>query len=202
MKKAPVITPIPRNAEEAKKHAKSASKRGMRIGKSLAQSLSQRGFKTGCILDAGCGSGEIVVELANAFPEADVVGLDLSEPLLEMARESADELKNVSFKNGDVQKMPFEDDSFDVVVSMNMLHVVDDPVAMLNEIERVLTSEGVLGLGDIKRSWAGYFMPLLKTGYTADEVKEILHQSTLRPWVFMESTFWFSVRAGRIGEVE
>ena len=48
--------------------------------------------------------------------------------------------------------MPFEDDSFDVVVSVNTFHVVDDPVAMLNEIERILKPEGILGLSCIKRS--------------------------------------------------
>jgi len=197
MEKVPLSYPkIPQTPEEAKVYAKSAAKRGERTGKSLAQSLKQKKFETGRILDAGCGSGEIVIELALAFSKAEVYGLDLSEPLLQLARKAADDICNVVFQKGDVQAMPFEDNFFDVVISMNTLHVVDDPVAMINEIERVLKPEGVLGLGDIKRSWMGYFIPRLKAGYTTEEAKHILNQSYLRKWEFTETLFWFSLKAG------
>jgi ubiquinone/menaquinone biosynthesis C-methylase UbiE len=197
MKRKPVYSKIPKNQLEAQKYAKSVEKRGKRMGKDFAEGLKRIGFERGCILDAGCGSGEAAVELAAAFPEAEVVGVDLSEPLLEMAKKSAaDFFHNLSFERGDVQAMAFENDSFDIVVSMNMLHVVDDPVAMLNEIERVLKPNGILGLGDIKRSWAGYFVPALKSAYTAEEAKDILRRSNLRPWEFTEAFFWFSLKAG------
>jgi ubiquinone/menaquinone biosynthesis C-methylase UbiE len=197
MKRKPVEPKIPKNQLEAQKYAKSSEKRGKRMGKDFAVGLKRIGFEKGRILDAGCGSGEVAIELAAAFPEAEVVGADLSEPLLEMARKSAADLfHNLSFEREDVQALSFEDDSFDIVVSVNMLHVVDDPVAMLNEIERVLKPTGILGLGDNKRSWAGYFVPALKSAYTAEEAKDILQKSNLREWEFTEAFFWFSLKAG------
>ncbi len=199
MEKAPLsYSKIPQTPIEAKVYAKSAAKRGERTGKSLAENLKLKKFETGRILDAGCGSGDITIELALAFSKAEVIGLDLSEPLLTLARESAEDIPNVSFQKGDVQAMPFEDNFFDVVINMNTFHVVDDPVAMLNEIERVLKPDGVLGLGDIKRSWMGYIIPRLKAGYTAEEAKQILRQSHLRKWEFTEASFWFSLKAGEL----
>jgi len=200
MKREPNMYPsVFTDPEAAREYAASAAKRGKRIGKDFAKVLSQLGFEKGQILDAGAGSGDVAIELARVFPRAEVVGLDLSEPLLELARSSMEKAglsDRLSFEKGDVQAMPFEDDSFDVVASLNTLHVVDDPVAMLDEIERVLAPNGMLGLSDIKRSWFGLFMPILKTAYTATEAKELLHRSKLRPWEFHESFLWFSVGAG------
>ena len=103
--------------------------------------------------------------------------------------------KRLTFKRGDVEAMPFEDDSFDLVISVNTLHVVDDPVAMMNEAERVLRPDGALVLTCIRRSWLGLFMPILKTGYIVEEVKEILGRSKLRPWKLRDYLLWFVVEA-------
>jgi ubiquinone/menaquinone biosynthesis C-methylase UbiE len=194
MKKAPVGAPVPETPEEVKKYIKSAAKREKKMGESLAQELVAVGFKKGYILDAGCGTGERTIELAETFPESEVVGLDLSQPLLEKAIKKAIHINNCTFKQGDVQAMPFEDDYFDIVISINMLHVVRDPVAMLNEIERVLKPHGLLGLGDLKRSWMGYILTPLKKAYTAEEAKELLQKSNLRSWAFTETRFWFRVK--------
>lgn len=66
---------------------------------------------------------------------------------------------------------------------------------MLNEVERVLRPDGALLLTCVKRSWLGLFMPILKTGYTADEAKEILGRSTLRPWRLRDYLLWFVIEA-------
>lgn len=187
---------LPTTKKEAEKLAKSAAKQQKRMGLEFAVQLKKIHFEKGRILDAGCGGGEMAYQLAQVLPKAEVVGLDLPGPLLEIAEEAAEAVPNLKIKKGDVQKMPFEDNWFDVVVSMNVFHAVDDPVAMLNEIERVLKPGGVLGLGDGKRSRAGYVVPALKTAYTAEEAKEILAKSDLRPWKFRERFFWFSVTAG------
>lgn len=197
MKRASFTYPkIPGTPEEAQTYAESAAKRGTRIGKHIARQLARGGFEEGAILDVGCGSGEVLIEVARVFPKAELVGLDLSEPLLEIARSSAEKAglaNQLKFKKGDAQEMPFMDDSFDVVVSVNTFHVVDDPVAMLNEIERVLKPGGILGLSCIKRSWLSIFMPILRTAYTASETKKILQCSKLRPWKLHESLLWYII---------
>ncbi|MFX1533201.1 MAG: class I SAM-dependent methyltransferase [Promethearchaeota archaeon] len=201
MKKEPEYK-ILDDPEVAKVYAASAAKRNKRIAKIHVDSLSKLGFKKGRILEAGCGSGDIAIELTRAFPEAEVIGLDLSEPLLEMAQKSAEEAglsDRCSFKKGNLEAMPFEDDSFDIVVTLNTLHVLDNPVAMLDEIERVLAPSGILQLSDIKRSrLLGLILPILKTAYSETEAKEILNRSKLRPWEFAQGTYWWGVRTGRL----
>jgi ubiquinone/menaquinone biosynthesis C-methylase UbiE len=204
MKRAPLFFPrVFDDPETAKSYAASASSRGRQVGKIAAEGLVKGGFTKGRILDAGCGAGDLAIELARGIPAAEVVGLDLSEPLLELARSSsaeADLTGRVSFQKGDVQEMPFKDGWFDVVVSLNTLHVVEDPVAMLNEIERVLSPGGRLLLSDIKRSWVGIFMPIFKTAYTPKEVKELLKRSRLRSWKVYDRFFWFGIEACASGK--
>jgi ubiquinone/menaquinone biosynthesis C-methylase UbiE len=99
---------------------------GGRWARSSPKVLVQGGFAQGRILDAGCGAGDLALELARRIPEAEVVGLDLSEPLLQLARSSTAEAgltARVVFEKGDIQKMLFQDGWFDVVVSLNTFHV-------------------------------------------------------------------------------
>nr|WP_289230774.1 methyltransferase domain-containing protein [Candidatus Korarchaeum cryptofilum] len=71
------------------------------------------------------------------LPGSEVIGIDVSEDMIRIARKNA-EGKNVKFLVGDANKMPFEDDSFDLVVSTGSLHHWRNPVNVLNEIYRVL----------------------------------------------------------------
>ncbi len=185
----------------AREYAASAAKRNARIARSFVAALERAGFAGGRVLDAGTGAGDIAVALARAFPRAEVVGLDLSEPLLELARASAETASlhgRVSFKRGDVQDMPFEDDSFDVVVSLNTWHVIDDPVAMLNEAERVLAPSGIAMIADIRRCWLGHLIPAFKTAYTPAEAVELVQRSTLRPWRIHDLLLSFTIVTGEL----
>jgi len=204
MKREPLFFPrVFDDPAAAKKYAASNSSRGRQVGKIVAKNLVKEGFLKGRILDAGCGAGDLAIELARQIPGTEIVGLDLSEPLLELARSSAAETgltNRVSFEKGDVQQMPFPDGWFDLAVSLNTLNVVEDPVAMLNEIERVLSPAGRLLLSAIKRSWVGIFMPIFKTAYTLQEVEEILKRSRLRPWKIYERFFWLGIETCASGE--
>ena len=70
----------------------------------------------------------------------------MSEPLLEYANSgvlNTDIEERLKFKKGDVQKLYFEENTFDVVFSTNMVHWVSKLIIMLNEIERVLKPDGL-----------------------------------------------------------
>src|SRR5215211_7301852 len=89
------------------------------------------------VLDVGCGSG--VFLRAAADRGAQVFGLDASEPLLEIAREVAPE---ADLRLGDMQALPYDDDSFDVVAGFNTFFFADDMVAALREAGRVAKPGG------------------------------------------------------------
>lgn len=103
------------------------------------------------ILDCGCGPGSVTVGLAQWAPDGETVGIDLGAEQLEGARALASNLgvENVSFRQGDIFDLPFEDNSFDVVFSHAVLLHLADPERALVEIRRVLRPGGLVAVRDI-----------------------------------------------------
>jgi ubiquinone/menaquinone biosynthesis C-methylase UbiE len=83
-------------------------------------------------LDVGTGTGDGAIALARRFPEAEVVGVDLADGMLELARRKAPELR---FERADASRLPFSDGSFDLVAHANMIPFFD-------EVERVTRPGG------------------------------------------------------------
>jgi ubiquinone/menaquinone biosynthesis C-methylase UbiE len=180
--------------EYAQKHRKIAEK----FGHEYAEKLARRGFEGGRILDAGCGFGTTAIVLAQAFPRSEVVGIDLSDPLLELAIQAAQAASlagRAVFEKADVQQIPYDDGSFDAVISLQMLHIVKDPLAMLNEVERVLAPDGVLFMADIRRSWVGLLDRVFKSGLTVEEASTLVRRSKLREGVFSSGLLWWRYEA-------
>jgi len=98
------------------------------------------------LLDVGCGPGSITVDLASRVGR--VVGVDLSEEVLEEARARAEGVSNVSFAAADVYDLPFEDGTFDVVHAHQTLQHVADPVRALKEMRRVCRPGGIVAARD------------------------------------------------------
>jgi len=82
----------------------------------------------GRALDLGTGTGLAAFAVARRFPEAEVVGVDLSERMVEQARDGApSELAGrVTFQAGDAEHLPFLDGSFDLVTLANMIPFFDE----------------------------------------------------------------------------
>lgn len=89
------------------------------------------------LLDAGCGAGLFCALAAEAG--ASVSGLDAAEALLAIARERVPE---GDFRAGDLEQLPWEDGSFDLVTIFNALQFAADPAAALREAGRVVHQEG------------------------------------------------------------
>jgi ubiquinone/menaquinone biosynthesis C-methylase UbiE len=178
----------------AEKYAKKHKGMAEKFGQEYSEKLSSRGFQKGRILDAGCGFGWTDIILAQKFPDSEVVGIDLSEPLLRRANQAAQSAnldKRVTFEKGDVQQIPYAEDSFHVVLDINMVHLVENPVRMLDEIERVLAPNGLLFVADLRRSWAGLIEREIKSALTLDEARDLFDQSKLRKGVFSRSFIWW-----------
>ena len=100
------------------------------------------------VLDVGCGTGVLAREARRRVgQEGQVVGLDLNEGMLAVAARAE---PNVEWRQGDAASLPFEDASFDVVVSQFALMYFPDRVASLREMWRTLTPGGRLAVA----AWA------------------------------------------------
>jgi SAM-dependent methyltransferase len=99
--------------------------------------------ETARILDVGCGTGEIVLRLARELPRAELVGVDLHAPHLDIARERAGLLgRRVEFRVGDAFALDFPDRSFELVLCRHMLQAVPEPQRVLAEMARVTRRGG------------------------------------------------------------
>ena len=99
------------------------------------------------VLDLGCGPGISTFALGTRIPRpAELTGLDLSQEMIEIARETYSKdwshLKHLKFEQGDASKLPYSDESFDLVFGHSFLYLVDDPIAVLREVKRVLKPHG------------------------------------------------------------
>lgn len=103
------------------------------------------------VLDLGCGGGFVAEELAKRG--ADVVGVDPADPLLEVAQMHAqDSGLRIIYKRGTGEFIPCENESFDIVVCVDVLEHVDDLSAVLKEVERVLKPGGLFLYDTINRT--------------------------------------------------
>ncbi len=100
------------------------------------------------LLDVGCGPGTVTLDLANWVTTGDVVGVDLSPDVVDVARgaKDASNRTNVRFEVGDVYDLAFADDSFDVVYAHQVLQHLSDPVGALGEMRRVLRPGGLVAV--------------------------------------------------------
>ncbi|KAJ3039796.1 hypothetical protein HK097_002737 [Rhizophlyctis rosea] len=102
------------------------------------------------ILDIGCGPGTITLSLSTLIPHGHITGIDLPSAIESASGllSSKPEVKNVSFQEGDVYNLAFEDETFDVVHAHQVLQHLSDPVRALKEMKRVLKKGGVLAARD------------------------------------------------------
>ena len=99
---------------------------------------------SGRLLEVPVGTGILTVPLYRTLPRAEITCLDYSPDMMAQAREKAERLalKNVSFHQGDVGALSFEDGSFDAVLSLNGFHAFPDKEAAYRETHRVLKRGG------------------------------------------------------------
>ena len=87
------------------------------------------------ILDVGCGKGFLLYDFLKVIPDAEIHGIDISNYAISNCK---DEIRN-KIKLGNATKLPWEDNTFDLVISINTLHCLHtyDLFPALQEIERV-----------------------------------------------------------------
>jgi ubiquinone/menaquinone biosynthesis C-methylase UbiE len=138
------------------------------------------------ILDIACGTGELERLLLENFPYLRILGVDISEKMLDIARSKLADRPNLEFLKASAIALPFQDHSFDLVVTASALHYFERPVDSLKEMHRILKPNGKLIVMDWCRDYwlckaLDLFLkisdPAHKTCYSQRELRELLSTS-------------------------
>jgi len=115
----------------------------------IAADIAQLAPDGAHLLDVGTGPGVLLVELATLRPDLRLTGVDLSADMVATAqRNLRPYAQRAGARVGDVTSLPFEDQSFDLIVSSLSLHHWDDPEAAVPELARVLRPGGRVHIYD------------------------------------------------------
>ncbi len=125
------------------------------------------------VLEVACGSGQGLSYLANKARH--VVGGDIDEKNLNLARDTYSGRNNIEIQQLDAQNMPFDNNSFDVVILYEAIYYLAQPEKFLSEAHRVLREQGVLIICSDNKDCPGFNpSPYSIKYFSAPEIYEIL----------------------------
>ncbi len=148
-------------------------------------------------LDAGCGIGHQALLLAEAVgPHGRVMGLDVSTEFLQYAEQITNEAglsKRVSYQDGNINHLPFEENTFDWVWSMDCAgYAPGDPLSVVKELSRIVRPGGTIALiaWSSEKLLPGY--PLLEAKLNATSAGIEPFRKGMRPENhFLRMMYWF-----------
>ena len=148
---------------------------------------------SGRVLEVPVGTGVLTMPVYKTLPDAEIHCLDYSADMMATAQHRADNMGigNIQFRQGDVGALPYEDDSFDLVLSLNGFHAFPDKEAAYRQIYRVLKPGGIFCgcfyiKGENKRTdWfieklytpKGFFTPPYETAASLKERLESMYET-------------------------
>jgi ubiquinone/menaquinone biosynthesis C-methylase UbiE len=196
IKRKPLEHGIFEDVDTARKYNKEVGGYMRLVSRSFLSVARKWGITDGRVLDVGTGTGAIAIVFAQALPGVQAVGLDLSDVALNLAGDNARKSEiphRITFEKGDAQDMPFEENTFDLVVSSNTLHLIKNPVKMFDEVHRVLKPQGKFFISDFRRSWLVILSNHFRASYSPKEARDLLRQSNLQNWQVKDYLFWLSI---------
>ena len=101
------------------------------------------------MLDIGCGTGQLISHLAKQLPNAKLYGIDLTEAMINRAKQKLKQYKNITLQQASVENIPHKDKLFDYILTTEAFHHFPDPEKALLEMKRVLKDDGKIILIDI-----------------------------------------------------
>lgn len=96
------------------------------------------------ILDVGCASGYLTSQITAFFPNSEVFGVDSYKKAIEFGRKT---YPNIKFKFADAHKLPFDNQSFDLITCIETLEHLEDPKSAIKEMYRCLKNNGNVLIG-------------------------------------------------------
>ena len=94
------------------------------------------------VLECACGTGLLSVVIASKCGA--LTATDFSEKMLKRAKKNCSAFQNITFRYADITALDFPDSSFDKVVAGNVIHLLDEPLKALDELNRVCKPGGML----------------------------------------------------------
>ena len=125
------------------------------VGKTILQLILQRLSEEqdlGDVIEFGCGTGYFTKAIAKKA--RNVIATDLSDEMLEMARIQLKEFQNISIQRANCEATSFPSERFDTVFMANLIHVLINPIKVLQESHQILRNGGLLLIVD----FTGYSM--------------------------------------------
>jgi ubiquinone/menaquinone biosynthesis C-methylase UbiE len=119
------------------------------------------------VLELACGTGSTSIHHAPLVKH--ILATDISNSMLDFGRRKANEagIENITFQQATVENLEASPASFDVVLALNILHLIDDPVAAVNKVSSLLKPGGyfISGtpcLGDVVFNYYRFIIPVLR----------------------------------------
>ncbi len=110
--------------------------------KALRQIVSDLIGPEDVVLECACGTGLLSTVIAEKCKQ--LTATDFAPKMLKRAEKNCADYQNVQFRQADILSLDFSDGSFDKVVAGNVIHLLDEPMKALNELDRVCKSGGML----------------------------------------------------------
>ncbi|MHC4357627.1 MAG: methyltransferase domain-containing protein [Planctomycetota bacterium] len=155
---------------------------------------------TDTVLDLACGPGLYTRAFAEESHAREVIGLDISWPMLRYGNKKAKRLgiKNITFMHGDAHYLPFRDSSVDVANCCGALHIFSDVRRVLGELHRVIKPNGRFSaalalvrpnlLNRLKAYLDGKFWGIHY--FWEEELKELFDEAGFEPTVYHAKGVW------------
>ena len=134
------------------------------------------------VLEIACGTGRFTVMLAERG--ANVLGLDISGPMLQQGRSKAQRAgvaDMLEFMRGDAARLPFPDNHFDSVIAVRFFHLADTPATFLREMARVSKDRIFFDTfnGSSTRTLYNWLLPMGSRLYSRGDVHDLLSEVDL-----------------------
>jgi 2-polyprenyl-6-hydroxyphenyl methylase / 3-demethylubiquinone-9 3-methyltransferase len=124
------------------------------------------------VLDVGCGAGFLANDLARKG--LSVTGVDLSPESVKVAA-AHDETNSVRYEVADAARLPYPDQSFDVVTAMDFLEHVEDPAAIIKEMGRVLKPGGLFFYHTFNRNFLCWLVVIKMVEWIVKNTPKHMH---------------------------
>ena len=156
-----------------------------KVHKKLKEIVADEITKDDDVLECACGTGMLTKVVAPKSKS--IIATDFSSKMLKRAKKKCKKFNNVEFMNANIMKLDFDDNSFDIVIAANVIHLLDDPIKAINELDRVCKENGKIIIPtymnkDEKGNTSGFAKRIGKAGanfkrqFTYDSYKDFFNE--------------------------